>query len=54
MLWIQGLTAVLLVECRGEMAVKTAVTAVLTHYIGVDTGYKCSVVITGLGWILRL
>jgi hypothetical protein len=31
MLWILGLTAVLLVKFRGEMAVLPAVTAVLLH-----------------------
>ena len=47
MLWIQGLTAVMLVEGREEMAVMAAVTAVLLHHSTVDTGTDCSVVSRG-------
>ena len=47
MLGIQGLTAVMLVEGRGEMAVMAAVTAVLLHHSAVDTGTDCSVVSRG-------
>jgi len=46
-LWIQGLSAVLLVQGRGEVAVMSAVTAVLLHYSAVDTGNICSDVSTG-------
>jgi len=44
--WKQGLAAVLLVQGRGEMAVKTAVTAVHLHHCAMDTGTECSVVST--------
>jgi len=37
----------LLVKCRGEMAVMTAVTAVQLHQCAMDSGTDCSVVITG-------
>jgi len=37
----------LLVHGRGEMAVMTAVTAVLLHLCAVDTGTDCNVVSTG-------
>jgi hypothetical protein len=47
MLWINELTAVLLVQCRGEMAVLPAITAVLLHHSVVDTWTDCSVVSTG-------
>ena len=47
MLWIEGLTAVLLVEGREEMAVMPAVTAVLLHHSTVDSGTECSVVCRG-------
>ena len=47
MLWIQGLTAVLLVQGRGEIAVMPAVTAVLLHHSAMDTGTDFSVVSTG-------
>ena len=50
MLWIQGLTVMLLVQGRGEMAVKTAVTAVLLHHIAMDTGNDCNVVSTAFEW----
>jgi len=38
---------VLLVQCRGEMAIMPAVTEVLVEYNAVDTGAICSVVSTG-------
>ena len=47
MLWIQGLTAVLLVQGKREMAVLPAVTAVLLHQCAMDTWTDCSVVSTG-------
>ena len=47
MLCIQGLTAVLLVQDRGEMAVMPAVTAVLLHQCTMDTGTETNVVSTG-------
>jgi len=37
----------LLVLGRGEMALMTAVTAVLVHLCAVDTGTECNVVSTG-------
>jgi len=40
-LWIHGLTAVLLVQVRGEMAVLPAVTAVLLHHSAMDTWTDC-------------
>jgi len=46
-LCIQGLTAVLLVQGRREMAVMPAVTAVLLHHIAVNKGTDCSVVSAG-------
>jgi len=46
-LWIQGLTAVMLVQGRGEMAVMPAVTAVLLHDSAVYKGIDCSVVSAG-------
>jgi len=46
-LYIRELIAVLLVQGRGEIAVMTAVTAVLLHHIAMDTGTDCSVVSTG-------
>jgi len=46
-LWIQELTAVLLVQGRGEIAVMPAVTAVLIHHSAMDKGTDCSVVSTG-------
>jgi len=36
-LWIYGMTAVLLVQDRGKMAVLPAVTAVLLHHSAMDT-----------------
>jgi hypothetical protein len=46
-LWIYVLTAVLLVQGRGEMAVLPAVTAILLHHNAMDTSTDCSVVSTG-------
>ena len=46
MQWIQGLSVVLLVQCRGEKAVMSAVTAILLHHSAMDTGAECSVVST--------
>jgi hypothetical protein len=46
-LWIYGLTVELLVQRRGEMAVLTAVTAVLLHHFAMDMWTDCSVVSTG-------
>jgi len=46
-LWTQGLTVVLLVQGKGEMAVMPAVTAGLLHYSAMDTGADCRVVSTG-------
>ena len=42
-----GLTVVLLVQGRGEMAVLPAVTAVLLHHSAMDILTDCSVVSTG-------
>jgi len=41
------MTVLLLVQGRGEMAVMTAVTAVLLHHIAFETGNECNVVSTG-------
>ena len=41
-----GLTAILLVHCRGELAVMPAVTAVLLHQCAMDTGAEANVVST--------
>ena len=41
------LNVVLLVQDRGEIAVMSAVTAVLLHHIAMDPGAECSVVSTG-------
>jgi len=46
-IWIQGLTALMLVHCRGEIAVLRAVTSVLLHYSAFDAWNNCSVVSTG-------
>jgi len=46
-LWIEGLTAVLLVEGRKKIAVMAAVTALLIHHSTVDRGTDCSIVSTG-------
>ena len=45
-MWIHGLTAVLLVQGRGEMAVLPAVTAVLLHHSAMDTWNDCNNVST--------
>ena len=47
MLWIHGLTVMMLVEGRGEIAVLPAVTAVLLHHSAMDTWTDCNVVSTG-------
>jgi len=46
-LWIEGLSVVLLVQDRGEIAVMYEVTAVLLHQSAMDTGAEFSVVSTG-------
>ena len=46
-LWIHGLTVMLLVRFRGEMSVLPAVTAVLLHHSAMDTWSVCNVVSTG-------
>jgi len=43
MLWIHGLTAVLLVQYRGEMTGMPEVTAVLLHHSPMDTWIDCSI-----------
>jgi hypothetical protein len=48
-LWIYGLTVVLLVQGRGEMAVLPAVTAVVLHHSAMDIWTDCSVVRIGKG-----
>jgi len=45
-LWIHGLNVVLLVQCRGEMADLTAVTAVLLHQSAMDIWTESRVVST--------
>jgi len=47
MLWIQGLKVLLSVQGRGEMAVISAVTALLLHYNAMDTETGGSDVSTG-------
>ena len=47
MLWIHGLTVILLVQGRGEMAVLPAVTAEQLHLSANDTGTDCSVFSSG-------
>jgi len=47
MLWIRGLTVVLVVQGRSIMAVLTAVTAVMLNHTVMDTWTDCSVVIAG-------
>jgi len=47
MLWMHGLTVILLVQGTGEMAVLPAVTAVLLHHSAMDTWTDCNVVSTG-------
>jgi len=46
-IWIHGLRAMLLVQGRGEMAVLSAVTAVLLHYSAMDIWTEGNVVSTG-------
>jgi len=46
-LFIHGLTAVLIVQGRGEMAVLPAATALLLRYSGMNTWTDCFVVSTG-------
>jgi len=46
-LWIKGLTVILLVQGRWEIAVRLAVTAVLLHPSAKDKGIECNVVCTG-------
>ena len=43
-LWIHGLTVMLLVHDRGEMAVLPAGTALLLHHNAMDTLTDCNVV----------
>jgi hypothetical protein len=47
MLWIYGLTVVVLVQGRGEMTVLPAVTAVLLHHNAMDIWTDCCGVSTG-------
>ena len=47
MLWIYGLRGMLLVQGRGEMAVLSAVTAVLLHHSAMDIWTEGNVVSTG-------
>ena len=47
MLWINGLSAVLLVQGRGELTVLSLVAALLLHHSAMDTGTDCYVVSTG-------
>ena len=47
LLWIYGLTAVLSVQGRGEMAVLSTVTRVLLHHITMDIWTEGNVVSTG-------
>jgi len=47
LLWIQGLSLVLLLQGRRKMAILPAVTAVLLHHRAMDRGTDCSVVSTG-------
>ena len=51
MLWIQGLTAVLLVQGRGEMAIMPAVTTVLLHHSAMNTGLTAVLLVQGRGEI---
>jgi len=46
-LWIQGLTAVFLVQVRRDMALVTVVTALLLGHRAMDRGTDCSVISTG-------
>jgi len=45
-LWIHGLTAIFLIQGRGEMSVLPAVTVVLLHYSAMDIWPDCNVVST--------
>ena len=47
MLYIHGLSVMLLVQGRGEMAVLPAVTAVLLHHSAMDIWTDCNVVSRG-------
>ena len=47
MLWIKGLNLKLFVQGRGEMAVMTAVAAVLLHHSAMHTETECNVLSTG-------
>jgi hypothetical protein len=47
MLWIYGMTVVVIVQGRGEMTVLPAVTALLLHYNVMDIWTDCSGVSTG-------
>ena len=47
MLWIHGLTALLLVQGRGEMSVLPAVTAALLRHSAMDTWNDYNVFSTG-------
>ena len=47
MLCIHGLSVMLLVQGRGEMAVVSAVTAVRLHHSAMDTWTDCNFVSTG-------
>jgi len=47
MLWIHGLTVVLLVKVRVKIFFLPAVTAVLLHHSAMDVWTDCSVVSTG-------
>jgi len=46
-LWLHGLTVMLLVQGRGEMAVLPAVTAVLLEHSAMNTWTEGNVVSTG-------
>jgi len=45
--WIHGLTVMLLVQGREEMAVLLAIIAELLHHSAMDTWTDCNVVSTG-------
>jgi hypothetical protein len=47
MLWIHGLTVIVLVKGTGEMAVMPAVTTVLLHHSAMDIWTDCNIVIRG-------
>ena len=46
-LWIHGLTAMLLLQDRWDIAVLPAVTVVLLHYSAMDTGTDRNIISTG-------